>query len=99
MSLFFAAGSPDTEMSPADIRSNPFTALNRIGKRQNVLALPPDFTRFHSQSGSLTELAWQYYGDRLTDVLPALGTHKAMTDQEIATMLGATQGSLFRAHA
>ncbi|HXC95263.1 MAG TPA: hypothetical protein VNU92_06155, partial [Edaphobacter sp.] len=73
MSLFFAAGSPDTEMSSAEIRSNLFTALDKLGKRQKVLALPPDFTRMHSQSGTLTELAWQYYGDRLTDVLPALG--------------------------
>ena len=62
------------------------------------LPCPPDFTRMHSQSGVLTELAWQYYGDKLVDVLPALGTHKAMTDQEIATMFGATPRSLFRVH-
>ena len=67
-----------------------FSALDKLGKRKKVLAVPPDFTRMHSQSGVLTELAWQYYGDRLTDVLPALGTHKAMTDEEIATMFGAT---------
>ena len=29
-------------------------------------------------------------GTRMTDVLPALGTHKAMTDAEIATMYGKT---------
>src|SRR5271167_395213 len=98
MSLFFAAGTPDTEMSPAEIRSNLFTALDKLGKRQKVLALPPDFTRMHSQSGTLTELTWRYYGDRLVDVLPALGTHKAMTDQEIATMYGKTPRNLFRVH-
>lgn len=58
----------------------------------------PDFTRFHSQAGALTELAWQYYGNRLTDVLPALGTHKGMTDSEIATMYGKTPRDLFRVH-
>jgi nickel-dependent lactate racemase len=98
MSLYFAAGSPTTEMSAEELRTNLFSALDAIGKKSRVLAVPPDFTRFHSQSGIITELAWKYYGDRLTDVLPALGTHKAMTDSEIATMYGATPRELFRVH-
>ena len=98
MSLFFAAGSPTTEMSAEEVRSNLFLALDKLGPRRKVLAVPPDFTRMHSQSGVLTELAWQYYGDKLADVLPALGTHKPMTDQEIATMYGATPRNLFRVH-
>jgi nickel-dependent lactate racemase len=98
MSLFFAAGSPTTEMSPSDVRSGLFSALDKLGKRNKVLAVPPDFTRMHSQSGVLTELAWEYYGEQLTDVLPALGTHKAMTDDEISIMFGATPRELFRVH-
>ena len=98
MALYFAAGSPTTEISPDELRVNLYTALDKIGKRSRVLAVPPDITRFYSQAGKLTELAWQYYGDRLVDVLPALGTHKAMTDAEIATMYGATPRSLFRVH-
>jgi len=98
MSLYFSAGSPVTEMSAGDLRTALFSALDAIGRRDRVLAVPPDFTRFHSQAGVLTELAWQYYGDRLTDVLPALGTHKGMTDSEIATMYGKTPRSLFRVH-
>jgi len=98
MSVFFAAGSPTTEMSAAEVKAGLFSALEKLGERKKVLAVPPDFTRFHSQSGVLTELAWQYYGARLTDVLPALGTHKAMTDDEIATMYGATPRELFRVH-
>ncbi len=98
MSLFFAAGSPTTEMSDADLRANLFTALERLGDRKRVLAVPPDFTRFHSQAGVLTELAWEFYGDKLVDVLPALGTHTAMPDQQIATMFGKTPRGLFRVH-
>jgi nickel-dependent lactate racemase len=98
MSLYFAAGSPTTEMSVEELRTNLFTALDAIGNKNKVLAVPPDFTRFHSQAGAITELASQYYGSRLTDVLPALGTHKAMTDSEISTMYGATPRSLFRVH-
>jgi len=98
MSLFFAAGSPTTEMSSIEVRSNLFQALEKLGPRRKVLAIPPDFTRMHSQSGVLTEMAWQYYGESLSDILPALGTHKPMTDMEIATMFGATPRSLFRVH-
>src|SRR5579862_9673582 len=98
MSLFFAVGSPSTEMSSADLRVALFRALEKLGSRKKVLAVPPDFTRFHSQAGVLTELAWEFYGDNLIDVLPALGTHKAMTDEEIRTMYGATPRGLFRVH-
>jgi Uncharacterized conserved protein (DUF2088). len=98
MSLFFAAGSATTEMSPSDVRAGLFSALDKLGKRKKVLAVPPDFTRMHSQSGVLTEMAWDYYGDKLGDVLPALGTHKGMTDEEISIMFGKTPRELFRVH-
>jgi nickel-dependent lactate racemase len=98
MSLFFATGSPTTELSAAEIRAGLFEALSKLGDRKRVLAVPPDFTRMHSQSGVLTELAAEYYGDKLADVLPALGTHKPMSDSEIATMFGKTPRSLFRVH-
>ena len=98
MSLFFAAGSPEMELSPEEYRAGLFEALSKLGERKKVLAVPPDFTRFHSKAGELTEMAWEFYGDAMTDVLPALGTHKAMTDEEIATMYGATPRDLFRVH-
>jgi nickel-dependent lactate racemase len=98
MSLFFEAGSPTTEMSLDELRANLFTALERLGERKRVLVVPPDFTRMHSQSGVLTELAWNFYGDRLVDVLPALGTHKAMSEVEMSTMFGAVPRDLFRVH-
>ncbi len=85
-------------MSPVEVRAGLFAALELIGKRERVLVVPPDFTRMHSQSGLVTELAWEFYGERLKDVLPALGTHKPMSDHEIATMYGATPRALFRNH-
>jgi nickel-dependent lactate racemase len=98
MSLFFSAGSPTTEMSPDEIKAGLFEALTKLGERKRVLAVPPDFTRFHSKAGELTEMAWEYYGDALVDVLPALGTHTAMPDKQIATMFGKTPRELFRVH-
>ena len=98
MSLYFAVGSAETELPAEEIRTGLFEALGKLGERQRVLAVPPDFTRFHSKSGELTELAWEFYGDRLADVLPALGTHKPMSDEQIATMFGRTPRELFRVH-
>src|SRR6195952_2021462 len=98
MSLFFAAGSPTTEMSSAEFKAGLFEALGKLGERKKVLAVPPDFTRFHSKAGELTEMAWEYYGDAMTDVLPALGAHSPMKDEQIATMYGKTPRELFRVH-
>ena len=43
-------------------------------------------------------MIWEYYGDKLTDVLPALGTHTPMTHDEIKKMYGSTPEHLFRVH-
>jgi len=96
--LFFARGSVTDQLSGADLRVGLFTALERLGSRRCVLAVPPDFTRFHSQAGRLTKLVHDFYGDRLTDVLPALGTHTPMTGAQIAEMYAGVPDKLFRVH-
>ena len=88
-------------MSPDEFRAGLFEALDKLEKlrpRKKVLAVPPDFTRFHSKAGELTDMAYEYYGDRLKDVLPALGTHKAMSASELDTMYPKTPKNLFRVH-
>jgi nickel-dependent lactate racemase len=95
MSVFLGCGS---EAADLDLRQTFFQALDALGERRRVLVLPPDFTRFHSRAGELTELAWQYYGERLRDILPALGTHSAMPAAAREKMFGATPPGLFRVH-
>ena len=98
MSIYFATGSESTELSQDDLKQSLFTAFDALCVRRKVLALPPDFTRYHSRAGDVTRNAWEYYGDRLTDVMPALGTHCPMTECEIATMFGDLPRELFRVH-
>ncbi len=98
MALLFAQGSPSTELSHDQLRAGLGTAFAALGPRQKVLVIPPDFTRFHSRSGQLTELTYELLGPSLTDVLPALGTHKPMSDAEISRMFGRTPRELFRVH-
>ncbi len=96
--LYYEFGSPQTNLSAQDLKEGLVEALNKLGQKNKVLAVPPDYTRFPSRSGELTEFAWEYYGDKLTDVLPALGTHTPMTDEQIHHMFGKTPRSLFRDH-
>jgi nickel-dependent lactate racemase len=96
--LYYAKGSKTTKLSPDDLRQGLAEAFQKLGKKNKVLALPPDFTRFHSFAGILTEMAWEYYGKQMTDVLPALGTHVAMTQPQIQKMFGKMPLDLFRVH-
>ena len=96
--LYYAHGSTDIELTSADLKKGLLEALEKMGKKHKVLAIPPDYTRLPSRAGELTEYAWQYYGDTMTDVLPALGTHSPMTDHQISHMFGSLPASLIREH-
>ena len=96
--LYAAEGSRETAISDdqlADILNSVFTGL---GKRNSVLAVPPDSTRIHSRAGFITEAAWRFYGDSLSGILPALGTHQPMGTDELSRMFPAIPRSLFRVH-
>jgi nickel-dependent lactate racemase len=96
--LYYSRGSEKDSLSADDLKQGLCAALDKLGPRKKVLVLPPDITRFYSRSGELTRFAWQYYGSRLTDILPALGTHYPMTEPEIKRMFGDVPLSLFRKH-
>ena len=70
----------------------------RSGAR--VLILPPDFTRMYSGAGTITEIYYQYL-TKLgceVDLLPALGTHEAMADDEIEAFFHTIPKEKFIAH-
>jgi nickel-dependent lactate racemase len=98
MSLYVAKGAPGLDLSDDELKSLLCEALDKLGARRNVLAVPPDQTRIHSRAGDLTRYAWQYYGDRLKAVLPALGTHSPMSPEQLTRMYGAVPHKLFRVH-
>jgi nickel-dependent lactate racemase len=72
--------------------------LGRVGRRDRVLAVPPDITRLHSQAGVLTCAAREILGDRLKAVLPALGTHTPMTPKQMDHMYPGIPHELFKVH-
>jgi hypothetical protein len=98
MSLFCAVGSVDADLSPLQLQQLLAEALSKLGLRSRVLAVPPDQSREHSRAGDLTNYAWQYYGDRLKGVLPALGTHTTMRPDQLTHMFGNVPLNLFHVH-
>ncbi|MGA2202376.1 MAG: lactate racemase domain-containing protein [Terriglobales bacterium] len=97
MSLYCATGSVQADLFP-QLKDLLAESLAKLGKRNRVLAVPPDQSRLHSRAGELTRYAWEYYDDRLQAVLPALGTHAGMQPEQIARMFGSMPQQLFHVH-
>ena len=96
--LLYAKGSESSELDSEDLREGLYKSLEVIGSVKKVLVVPPDITRVHSRAGDLTRFVWEYYKSNLTDILPALGTHFPMNENEISDMFGDIPGNLFRIH-
>ena len=96
--LYYHRGSAADSLSAGELMQGLYAALDKLGKRRKVLVLPPDITRFYSRAGEITRYVWQYYGEALTDILPAIGTHSPMTEPEIKRMFGVVPVNLFRKH-
>ena len=96
--LYYARGSRQDSITPEEAREALSGVFRTLGPRKRVLAIPPDFTRFNSYAGPLTEMVFDWYGDALTDVMPALGTHSPMTDAQISAMFGRVPKGRFRVH-
>jgi nickel-dependent lactate racemase len=57
---------------------------------KKVLILPPDFTRFHSGAGYITNVYYHALTENgvQVDIMPALGTHVQMTETQWSAMFG-----------
>ncbi len=99
--LYFERGGENLELTDTDLNEGLFKALEKTGispETGKVLIIPPDFTRFHSKAGLLTSFAYEYFGKAVSDILPALGTHNPMTEEEIKRMFPGVPLNLFREH-
>jgi nickel-dependent lactate racemase len=90
MSIYAEKYGEDIVLTRQDKEELIKQSVAEFGDVKKVLILPPDYTRFHSNAGELTAI----YYDLLTaqgaevDILPAIGTHFQMTDEEISSMFG-----------
>ena len=98
MTLFHCEGSAETSISADEMRTALYQVFQTLGARNKVLAIPPDFTRFHSRAGALTSMTYEYYQDKLVDIMPALGTHVPMPAWQLDKMFAGVPHELFREH-
>ena len=92
MSTYIAYGSKDIIISSEEKRLLLQEALLKLGGiPKKILVIPPDITRLHSNAGELTRILYELWDDgkgQVFDILPAIGTHAPMTDEQIAEMYG-----------
>ncbi|MCD6565206.1 MAG: DUF2088 domain-containing protein [Bacteroidales bacterium] len=97
--MFFSKQASENKiLESKDINDLLYKALYSLGPQKRVLAIPPDKTRIHSRAGEITQMIYKFYGNNLTDILPALGTHAPMTKPDIRSMFGDIPFDLFRVH-
>lgn len=85
----FARAAADAGLSREEIKAQLLRSLE--GRElKHVLIVPPDFTRFHSNAGYITNVYYHALTDMgcQLDILPALGTHEPVTREQAAAMFG-----------
>ena len=70
-------------------------------KPKRALLLPPDFTRYHSNAGLITNMYYHVLTDRGSnvDIMPALGSHVPVTREQADKMFGDIPFEKFIAHS
>ena len=95
----FLYAKDENGLSLEEIRA---ALLETLQGRQlrHVLIIPPDFTRFHSNAGFITNVYYHALTDMgcQVDILPALGTHVPVTEEEARIMFGDVPFDRFLCH-
>lgn len=79
----FTKAKTNADLSLEEIRAQLLRSLE--GRTlKNVLIIPPDFTRFHSNAGYITNVYYHALHEMgcQMDILPALGTHEPVTQEQ-----------------
>ena len=77
-------------ISQDELRRLVFQCLENSGELNKVLILPPDHTRLNSMAGPITAMAYEKLVAEgvQVDILPTLGTHNPMTEEQLRMMFG-----------
>jgi nickel-dependent lactate racemase len=92
MATYFSRGSATDSITAPDKRAALQDCLRRVGRPlRKVLLLPPDHTRLNSDAGPLTAMLYEMLTPATqVDIMPTLGTHSPMTEQQLRMMFGHT---------
>ncbi len=98
--MWVSQGGVDISIDPDTKRKLLAEALReRGGSCSKILVLPPDITRLHSGAGELTQILYEMLGkDSVFHIMPAIGTHEPLTEQQMELMYAGIPKELFRVH-
>ncbi len=89
MNEYILRAKTEKGISDAELEAKLRESLSDKGVLKKVLLIPPDYTRLHSEAGKISAKYYEMLKDSCEiDILPALGTHDAMTEAEIREMFG-----------
>ena len=89
MNDIYLVSNDGSGLTPDEIKAGLIKSLDGREPKK-VLILPPDFTRYHSNAGYITNVYYHVLTERgaEVDVLPALGTHVPVTKEQWDVMFG-----------
>ncbi len=89
MKDIYCIARTEAGLAPEQIKEALLASLEGRALKK-VLILPPDFTRFHSNAGFITNVYYHALTERgvQVDIMPALGTHVPVTEQQWNAMFG-----------
>ncbi|WP_202972436.1 lactate racemase domain-containing protein [Clostridium thermosuccinogenes] len=88
MKISIKASSRDG-ITDSEIKSALEQTLKDRGELKRVLLIPPDYTRLNSYAGVITGIYYDMLSEKCrVDIMPALGTHMPMSDDERIEMFG-----------
>ncbi len=94
-----SSGKPISEQELSKYLDEVYKAFSTGRKVKKILIVPPDFTRFYSMSGKITSILYNKLKDFcIIDILPALGTHMPMSDEEMDEMFTGIPHDRFFVH-
>ncbi|GAB1358915.1 hypothetical protein MASR1M31_06940 [Porphyromonadaceae bacterium] len=96
--LHFAKGGIGYAYTPEELRGTIFSVLEKLGPKKEGIGHTSRLYPLALRAGEITRYIYEFYGEALTDILPALGTHFPMEEEEIEKMFTGVPKSLFREH-
>lgn len=102
MSTYIVHGGKDRVITTGVKHALLHEALLKLGGiPKKILVVPPDITRLHSNAGELTRILYQLWdaaNGTTFDILPAIGTHAPMTEEQIDEMYGDLPKATYHVH-
>ncbi len=97
--IFFSEGAENLTIDRDRISELIDTMLAKLGNVGRVLILPPDFTRYHSYAGEITRMLYdKLKNGSYIEIMPTLGTHLPLTEEELDMMFNGIPHEIFKPH-